>query len=93
MNWIKDFNGNGQLEKEDVLEGLTQMGRVAGLSADKVKECADDPKNLALVDANWMEGMTKYNVNSTPTFIINGTSHSGEIPYADLQKILDPLVK
>ena len=93
MNWIKDFNGNGQLEKEDVLEGLTQMGRVAGLSADKVKECAEDPKNLALVDANWMEGMTKYNVNSTPTFIINGTSHSGEIPYADLQKILDPLVK
>lgn len=93
VNWIKDFNGNGQLEKEDVLEGLTQMGRIAGLSADKVKACGDDPKNLALVDANWMEGQTKYNVNSTPTFIINGTSHSGEIPYPELQKILDPLIK
>jgi len=93
MNWIKDFDGNGQLNKEDVLEGLTQMGRVAGLSADKVKACSEDPKNLALVDANWMEGQTKYNVNSTPTFLINGTSHAGEIPYADLQKILDPLVK
>ena len=93
MNWIKDFDNNGQLTKEDVLEGLTQMGRVAGLSADKVKECSEDPKNLALVDGNWMEGQTKYNVNSTPTFIINGTSHAGEIPYADLQKILDPLVK
>ena len=93
MNWIKDFDGNGQLTKEDVLEGLTQMGRIAGLSGDKVKECADDPKNLALVDANWMEGQTKYNVNSTPTFIINGTPHAGEIPYDDLQKILDPLVK
>jgi protein-disulfide isomerase len=92
MNWIKDFDGNGTLNKEDVLEGLTQMGRVAGLSADKVKACADDPKNLALVDANWMEGQTKFNVNSTPTFIINGTSHAGEIPYADLKKILDPLV-
>jgi protein-disulfide isomerase len=32
-------------------------------------------------------------VNSTPTFIINGTSHAGEIPYDELQKILDPLVK
>jgi protein-disulfide isomerase len=69
------------------------MGRFAGLSADKVKSCGDDPKNLALVDANWMEGMTKYNVNSTPTFIINGTSHSGEIAYPELQKILDPLIK
>jgi protein-disulfide isomerase len=40
-----------------------------------------------------MEGQTKYNVNSTPTFIINGTPHTGEIPYDQLQKILDPLVK
>jgi protein-disulfide isomerase len=93
MNWIKDFDGNGQLTKEDVLEGLTQMGRIAGMPADKVKTCADDPKNLALVDANWMEGQTKYNVNSTPTFIINGVTHAGEIPYPELQKILDPLVK
>jgi protein-disulfide isomerase len=93
MNWIKDFDGNGTLNKEDVVEGLTQMGRIAGMSADQVKSCSEDPKNLALVDGNWMEGQTKYNVNSTPTFIINGTSHAGEIPYADLQKILDPLVK
>jgi protein-disulfide isomerase len=69
------------------------MGRIAGLSADQDKSCADDPKNLALVDGNWMEGQTKFNVNSTPTFIINGTPHTGEIPYDQLQKILDPLVK
>ena len=93
MNWIKDFDNNGQLTKEDILEGLSQMGRFAGLPREKVQSCADDPKNLALVDANWMEGQTKYNVNSTPTFLINGTPHSGEIPYDELQKILDPLVK
>lgn len=93
MNWIKDFDNNGSLTREDVLEGLTQQGRVAGLSREKVQACADDPMNLALVDANWMEGQTKFNVNSTPTFIINGTTHSGEIPYNELQKILDPLVK
>jgi protein-disulfide isomerase len=93
MNWIKDFDGNGQLTKEDVLEGLTQMGRIAGMPGDKVKACSEDPKNLALVDANWMEGQTKYNVNSTPTFIINGVTHAGEIPYPELKKILDPLVK
>jgi len=36
--------------------------------------------------------MSRYNVNSTPTFIINGVSHSGEIPYDQLKTILDPLV-
>ena len=93
MNWIKDFDNNNQLTREDILQGLTEQGRFAGLSREKVQSCAEDTKNLALVDANWMEGQTKYNVNSTPTFIINGTSHAGEIPYDELQKILDPLVK
>jgi len=92
MNWIK-VDGSGQFTKESILEGLTQQGRFAGLSGDKVKACADDKKNLALVDENWMEGQTKYNVNSTPTFFINGVMHAGEIPYEELQKILDPLVK
>ena len=93
MNWVKDFDNNNQLTKEDILEGLTQMGRFAGLSREKVQSCAEDSKNLALVDGNWMEGQTKYNVNSTPTFIINGVSHAGEIPYDELQKIIDPMVK
>src|ERR1051326_1467983 len=91
-NWIKDFDGNGTLNKEDVLEGLTQMGRVAGMPADQVKTCADDPKNLAVVDANWMEGQTKYNVNSTPTFLVNGQTHR-PMPYEEWKKPLDRLLE
>lgn len=92
MNWIKDFDNNQQITKEDIVEGLTQMARQAGMPKDKVVACADNPENLKLVDANWQEGQTRYNVNSTPTFIINGTNHAGEIPYDDLKKILDPMV-
>jgi|HubBroStandDraft_6_1064221.scaffolds.fasta_scaffold426662_2 protein-disulfide isomerase len=92
-NWIKDFDGNQQLTREDILEGLTQMARQAGMSKEKVAACADDKNNLALVDGNWQEGQTRYSVNSTPTFIINGTAHTGEIPYDQLKAILDPLVK
>ena len=92
MNWIKDFDNNQQITKEDVLEGLAQMARQAGMPREKVASCADDKANLDLVDGNWMEGMTRYNVNSTPTFIINGVNHSGEIAYEELKKILDPLV-
>jgi protein-disulfide isomerase len=92
-NWIKDFDGNQQLTREDILEGLTQMGRQAGMPKEKVASCADDKANLALVDGNWQEGQTRYMVNSTPSFIINGVMHSGEIPYDKLKEILDPLVK
>jgi len=92
MNWIKDFDGNQQITKEDITEGLAQMARQAGMPREKVVSCADDPANLKLVDDNWQEGQTRYNVNSTPTFIINGTPHPGEIPYDQLKAILDPLV-
>ena len=91
-NWIKDFDGNQQLTREDIVEGLTQMARQAGMSKEKVQSCADDKANLDLVDSNWKEGQTRYNVNSTPTFIINGVNHSGEIPYDQLKTIIDPLV-
>ena len=31
MNWIKDFDNNQQITKEDIVEGLTQMARQAGI--------------------------------------------------------------
>ncbi len=92
-NWIKDFDGNGQLTREDILEGLSQMARQAGMPREKVEACAEDKDNLALVDGNWNEGQTRYMVGSTPTFLINGVTHVGEIPYDQLKAILDPLVK
>ena len=45
----------------------------------------------AAVDANWQEGQTRYNVGSTPTFIINGTTHVGEISFDALKQVIDPL--
>jgi protein-disulfide isomerase len=91
MNWIKDFDGNQQITKEDIVEGLAQMGRQAGMPREKVVACADDEKNMATVDANWNEGTTRYNVNSTPTFIINGTTYTGEMSFDQFKQIIDPL--
>ena len=92
MNWIKDFDGNQQITREDIVEGLAQMARQAGMPRERVAMCAEDMTNLAAVDANWQEGQTRYNVGSTPTFIINGTSYAGGMSYDQLKEIIDPLV-
>jgi protein-disulfide isomerase len=92
MNWIKDFDGNGMITREDILEGLSQMARQAGMPRDRVEACASDEKNFAAVEANWKEGTTRYSVTSTPTFIINGTPHVGEISFDALKQVIDPLV-
>ena len=91
-NWIKDFDGNQMITREDIVEGLSQMARQAGMPRERVEACANDEKNLAAVDANWQEGQTRYNVGSTPTFLINGTPHIGEISFDALKQVIDPLV-
>lgn len=91
QDWIKR-SASGQYTKESILEGLSQIGRQAGMPSDKVAACADDMANLALVDANWKEGQDRYKVNSTPSFFINGTPH-GPMVYDDLKKVLDDLIK
>jgi protein-disulfide isomerase len=90
--WIQDFDHNNQITAEDVQEGMVQMGRIAGMGRDKVLMCASDMELLGQVDANWQEAQTRYHVDSTPTIVIGGEVHKGEITYDDLKKILDPLV-
>src|SRR5262245_11798585 len=75
MNWIKDFDGNGMLTREDILEGLAQMARQKGMPRERVEACAKDETNLAAVDANWRDGENRYSVRATPTFLVNGTPH------------------
>ena len=90
--WVQDFTGDGKISQEDVVKGLAQMGRVAGLSEQQVAACAGDAKNLAIVDANLQEGASVYNVNSTPTFIAGGVTHVGEWKWEDLDKTLKELL-
>ena len=90
MNWMKDFDGNQQITREDIVEGLSQMARQAGMPREKVAMCADDEKNSP-GRWNWQEGQTRYNVGSTPTFIINGTTYAGGMSYDQLKEVLDPL--
>jgi protein-disulfide isomerase len=90
--WTRDFDNNQQLTKEDIQEGLVVLGRRAGLSRERVLACGDDPKNLKVVDDNWQEGQNRYKVDSTPTFVINGTVHKGGMSYEALKGMLDPLL-
>jgi protein-disulfide isomerase len=93
MGWIKDFDGNRMITREDIVEGLSQMAGRSGMARERVVACASDEKNLAAVDANWMEGENRYNVRATPTFIINGTPHVGGMSFDDLKQIIDPLAR
>lgn len=73
--------------------GLVQMGRIAGMSADQVDKCIGDKAEADRVNKVATEGLTKYNINATPTFVTDGQVHSGAYTWQDLQTFLDSQLK
>ncbi|HUC18696.1 MAG TPA: thioredoxin domain-containing protein [Acetobacteraceae bacterium] len=74
-----DVNSTAELEKTAAL---------AGMSSDTFKKAIADKtvENFILGEAR--EAQEKYHVDSTPTFIINGQPHAGEMPYADFANLI-----
>ncbi len=76
----------------DVNKALAQIGRLGGLSADDLDACL---KNEALADGILrmrQQGTQEHNVQSTPSFVINGETHPGNMPIEEFAKIIDPLI-
>ena len=93
QEWLAGLFGSGQeLTQELVEESLIDFAREAGMGRDQAIACMRDPQNLAEVDENWGEAQNQYNINATPGFVINGTTHSGALPIESFREILDPLL-
>ncbi|MFV0243712.1 MAG: DsbA family protein [Qingshengfaniella sp.] len=70
------------------VEALRRIGKTAGLTDDDLNAClADSAKAEALV-AWYQTNAETDGIDSTPSFIINGTQY-GNMSYADFAKVLD----
>jgi protein-disulfide isomerase len=72
------------------MTGLENIGRLGGISPEQFKSCANDPKLLESIQAQGFTAGRDYQVDSTPTFFINGTkmNPNGAQPYAVFDKVL-----
>jgi protein-disulfide isomerase len=78
---------------QNPLEALTSTLKLTGMSQTAFEACLNDQGLFNKVDAERQSGQTKFGVNSTPTFFINGDRHPGEIPPGDLDGVLAPYLK
>jgi len=56
----------------DVRGGLIQVARIAGMSTEKVDQCIADKNEQDRINQVAQDGETKYNIQGTPTFVVNG---------------------
>ena len=73
----------------DVLVALKQIGASEGVDEKTYDACINDQALKDKILARLKEASDKFQVNATPSFIINGKLYSGEMPYEDFKKILD----
>lgn len=71
-----------------VIENLKRIGRVAGLTNDVMEACLQDQAMAEALVARFQAQATQDEVNSTPTFFVNGEKYSN-MSYEDFARILD----
>jgi protein-disulfide isomerase len=74
------------------LDALRAMMRQAGFSQEKFDACLRDQKLYDAVNAVKNRGVEQFNVDSTPTFFINGQRHAGNMSIDELEKVIKPLL-
>ena len=71
-----------------IVENLRKLGRIAGMDNDKMTACLQDDQMIENLVKAFQDNTTKDEINSTPSFIIDGTKYSN-MSYDDFAKVLD----
>ncbi|MCH8168477.1 MAG: DsbA family protein [Proteobacteria bacterium] len=80
--WAKAARDNNRTE-------ISKIARLNGLSTAQLDACfSDQDYARALVEA-YQRNAADDGVNSTPTFIINGAKHEGNMPFEELAALVD----
>jgi protein-disulfide isomerase len=78
---------------QDPYNGFLRIARQAGLSEQRFEACLKDQKLAEAIQEVAVRGNKEFKVESTPTFFINGKKFAGALSVAELEKILEPLLK
>lgn len=75
-------------EPAAIVDELRKIGRLAGLENDVLEACLQDAQMAQTLVAWWQENGERDDINSTPSFVINGKKHSN-MAYNDMKALID----
>ncbi|MBW9064037.1 DsbA family protein [Rhizobium herbae] len=70
-------------------DALLQMSKLAGFTQESFEACLTNQKLLDDVNATMQKGAKDFNVQSTPTFFINGKQYSGDMSVETMSALID----
>ncbi len=81
-----DWIGDGA--PATVAANLRKIGLTAGMGAEEIEVCLNDGTQAEAMVAAFQKYAGEDEINSTPSFVINGTKHSN-MDYAEMKALLD----
>jgi protein-disulfide isomerase len=77
---------------ENARDALLQISKLAGFSQESFEACLTNQKLLDDVRAVQKRGASEFQVDSTPTFFINGNTYKGALSVAEMSAIIDGML-
>jgi protein-disulfide isomerase len=71
-----------------IADELRKVGRLAGMESEQIDACLTDGEKLKSLVGWYQQNVTEHEIESTPSFIINGEKYSN-MSYADFKVVLD----
>jgi protein-disulfide isomerase len=71
---------------------LMAIAKQAGFTEQSFNACLNNQKLLDNIEAVRERAVKQFQVNSTPTFFINGQKYVGALSFDDMKKAIDPLL-
>lgn len=71
-----------------IADELRKIGRLAGLEGDSIEACLTDADKLRTLVAWYQENAAEDGVQSTPSFVINGTTYNN-MNYSEMSRLID----
>ena len=75
------------------IDSLKKVARFGGITGADVDQCISNEHLLKYIQEVAEKGQKQFQINSTPSFIINGKIISGALPYVDFKKAIDSALK
>ncbi|EYD74676.1 Periplasmic thiol:disulfide interchange protein DsbA [Rubellimicrobium mesophilum DSM 19309] len=79
----------GDQQPQTIADNLRRLGLSAGLGQDQLDACLKDETQAQSLVAWYQSNAETDGIDSTPTFLINGEKHSGEMPYDEFKGYVD----
>ncbi len=79
----------GTWTRGNILGELKKIGQLAGLSGARVEQCMTDEPLLNAILAQRLEGSKTHEVNSTPSFLVNGAKVAGALSTSEFIDLIN----